>query len=112
VLAPGEDVSPILEPFNEHLEASTQNLDPDMQDRLQKAFGSQIEISNGTAKWQSSPSAIPATSTPAPTLIPNPPSAPAPAPAAAPAAANPATTPVGSKLDTTKTRASFRPVAH
>lgn len=82
LIKPGEAVAPVEKPFNDRLEASVQNLDPDLQSQLKDAFGDQIIIENDTARWAgqstwSTPSTLVAPVAP-PTRAPSAPSPPAP----------------------------------
>jgi hypothetical protein len=45
-------VKPTLDSFNQGLQASVTDLDPQVQHRLKAAFGSQITIKNGVASWK------------------------------------------------------------
>jgi len=75
LIKPGEAVkSPELD-FNERLQASVENLDPDMQRSLQNIFGDQVSIENNTARWTSDLS--PSLPAPAPAVTPEPIPAPA-----------------------------------
>jgi len=52
LLAPGAVIEPIDEAFNAELAASMENLKPETIAKLQGAFGDQIEIRDGTARWR------------------------------------------------------------
>jgi len=51
LIAPGEEVSPVEQNFNEGLQASVEGLDPDMVDYLRSSFGEQVRVEEGVAKW-------------------------------------------------------------
>ncbi len=59
LIKPGEKLQPVDKDFNERLQASVRNLDPEMIDRLRESFGSQVHVENGTAKWNPKSLAIP-----------------------------------------------------
>lgn len=76
LLKPGEKVQPVEKDFNDRLEASTKNLDPDMVAKLKDSFGDQVQFDDGTVKWRSTPPeekpaepAAPAAPDPASTLV-------------------------------------------
>lgn len=52
LLAAGEGVEPTVQKFNDHLQASVRDLDPNLQDWLRRQFGARIEIHDGTATWK------------------------------------------------------------
>jgi hypothetical protein len=81
VMKEGERIEPIEQDFNQELQASVKDLNPKMQSALKRAFGDQVEIKDGVAKWirkAAPPRPLP------PPIVPRP--APAPAEPAAPAA--------------------------
>lgn len=63
LLRADQSIKPVQKDFNERLEASVQNLDPDMRSALAKHFGDQVTITGDSARW---------TAAPAPTLPPTP----------------------------------------
>lgn len=52
VIAPGALVQPIARDFNEGLQASVQSIAPKLQAKLKSAFGDQLVIEGGAAKFQ------------------------------------------------------------
>lgn len=52
LLTHGQAVQPVEKDFNEHLQASVRNLDPELQELLKKSFGNQVKIENGAAWWK------------------------------------------------------------
>jgi hypothetical protein len=76
LLKPDQEVKPADLDFNEKLQASVQNIDPDLKAQLKEQFGDQIVITDETAHWVGNPESKP--SSPAPKSEPV-------APAAAPA---------------------------
>lgn len=54
LIKPGQHLQPATKDFNDHLEASTQHLDPDLVQHLKDTFGDQVQISGDTAKWKGS----------------------------------------------------------
>lgn len=97
-----ERIQPIDKPFTERMETSVKDLSPKMQSALKRAFGDQVEIKNGVARW------IPGEGPPPETLPPIVPRAPAPGPEElsppsiaeelAPAAAERAPTAIGTQV--------------
>ncbi len=51
LIKPGEEVAPVDKEFNDRLDASTAGLDPDMIEKLQGAFGDQIEVDGDRVRW-------------------------------------------------------------
>jgi hypothetical protein len=53
IIQPGEAVRPVDGDFNDHLEASTHGIDPDMIKQLKESFGDQVEFdeANDVVKW-------------------------------------------------------------
>lgn len=51
LIAPGTQLRPPDQTFNQHLQSSVENLDPAMQRALAKHFGDQVEIQNASARW-------------------------------------------------------------
>lgn len=84
LIKPGEPVQTdgktAEEGFNDALQASVADLNPEYRRLLQQTFGEQIEFDGDTARWKSAAPPVPATPTPPPAP---PPPAPAPAEAAA-----------------------------
>jgi hypothetical protein len=52
LIAPGEVAQPVVEDFNAKLQASVTNIAPELQQSLQRSFGDQIVIQDGTARWR------------------------------------------------------------
>jgi hypothetical protein len=52
LIAPGAPVASPEAAFNQHLEASTRNLDPEIQEYLRKGLGDKVQFSEGTAQWR------------------------------------------------------------
>jgi hypothetical protein len=52
LLTTEDELEPIEAQFNQDLQASVESLSPDMLSALQAAFGDQIEIRDGKAKWR------------------------------------------------------------
>jgi hypothetical protein len=73
LIAPGQQLQPVQKDFNDRLEASTANLDPDMVQHLKDSFGDQVKIEDGTARWTAQPKPVPS--------VPSLPAAPEPIPA-------------------------------
>lgn len=77
-----DSAEPVVEKFNAKLEASVQNIEPDLLKSLKESFGDKVVAEGGRVRWAASASAVPtapAASAPAAVV--------APVPAAAPAAA-------------------------
>ena len=51
LIKPEDRPQPVEKDFNDRLEASVSNLDPDLKARLKDAFGDQVEIDGDTARW-------------------------------------------------------------
>lgn len=64
LLTPDQAVEPATEQMNERLEASTQNLDPDLLDMLRTAFGDQVEIRDDSIQWVPTPTTPPVAAPP------------------------------------------------
>lgn len=66
LIKPGEQATPIQADFNHNLQASVQNLSKELQEQLSNAFGPQITIQDGAARWTPQPpNSTPATPPPA-----------------------------------------------
>jgi hypothetical protein len=52
LVKPGQRLEPSVPEFNQGLQAGVENLAPDMQEALQQAFGDQIVIEAGAARWK------------------------------------------------------------
>ncbi len=123
LIAPGTQLKPVVEDFNAQLQASTENLDPDMQALLKTALGNQVRIRDGVARWvtnqgNSTADLPPGAGQPEPAAAPAPTPSPVDAPAG-PSTASPASIPVrvnpvsdGAKLGTTLTDIGKQAVQH
>jgi hypothetical protein len=52
LLKPGEAVTPVETEFNDHLQASVQSLDPELQKELKDAFGNQVKFQGDAVWWK------------------------------------------------------------
>lgn len=52
LIAPKQKLKPIEQDFNDHLKASTRNLDPDLIEKLIGQFSDQIEVEENVVKWR------------------------------------------------------------
>jgi hypothetical protein len=51
LLAPGQKLVPQTKFFNQNLQASALNIEPDLLDKIKKVFGDKIVIEDGVIKW-------------------------------------------------------------
>jgi hypothetical protein len=54
-----DSAEPVVENFNARLEASVQNVSPDLLQSLQESFGSRVVVEGGRVRWAASASAVP-----------------------------------------------------
>lgn len=52
LLQPGQELQPIERDFNEGLQASTRDIEPDLLAKLMEEFGEQVEIKGDTLAWK------------------------------------------------------------
>jgi hypothetical protein len=52
LLRPGEAVTPPKEDFNDGLQASAEDVEPELLNKMKSAFGDQIEVSEGKIRWK------------------------------------------------------------
>ncbi len=52
LIRPGEQVRPVEQDFNAHLEASTTGLNPDLLAKLKTDLGDQVEVTGDTIRWK------------------------------------------------------------
>lgn len=72
LLGTGQAVQPVEKDFNERLEASTKNLDPEFKAQLKETFGDQIEFVGDNVRWRGDRRGV----TPRPQPAPQPPTEP------------------------------------